>query len=264
MTGTRERYTCPACSMVAVRIWATSAARSAGRLDQDLIVDGPDQHGAGPLQGLGETRQGVFDDIGGTALDGRVVQRRQPWWLRPLPPAATQGPALRQGHRCADLGLPLGDARIGGKEALMERPGLVRRQGHAVTVPGIGPQSFRAHGIDQAKIHGLGGLPFGPGHLVPGLVEEQGSGQGMEILARLIRGQHPGIATEFSHDPQFNLRVIGDDQEGPGWRDEAAAEGRAPRNLLQVGITTGKPPRRRAELPVGGVDSAGRWMDMGR
>ena len=153
---------------------------------------------------------------------------------------------------------------VGSKEALMERPGLVRRQGHAVTVPGIGPQSFRAHGIDQAEIHGLGGLPFGPGHLVPGLVEEEGSGQGMEILARLIRRQHPGIATEFGHDPQFNLRVVGDDQEGPGWRDEAAAKGRAPGNLLQVGITTGEPTRRRSELPVGGVNSAGRWMDMGR
>ncbi len=86
----------------------------------------------------------------------------------------------------------------------------------------------------------------------------------MEILARLIRGQHPRIATEFSHDPQFNLGVIGDHQEGPGWCDEAAAEGRAPGNLLQVGVTTGEPTRRRAELPVGGVDSAGRWMHMGR
>jgi hypothetical protein len=93
-----------------------------------------------------------------------------------------------------------------------------------------------------------------------GLIQEQGGRQGMEILACLIRGQHPRIATEFGHDPEFNLRVVRDDQERSRWGDKALTKGCSPGNLLHIRVTTGKASGGRSQLPVGGVESPRRRM----
>ncbi len=76
----------------------------------------------------------------------------------------------------------------------------------------------------------------------------------MDVLALAERVEQAAVARDVGHDPQLDLRVVRRHDPVPGRRDEgladAAALGRADRDVLQVGIARRQAPGDGDRLPV--------------
>ena len=83
----------------------------------------------------------------------------------------------------------------------------------------------------------------------------------VDVLAGREGLDEPRVARQVRHDAQLDLRVVRGDDPRARRRDERLADpaalGRAHRDVLQVGVGGGEPPRHRHGLRVVGVHAAG-------
>ncbi len=87
----------------------------------------------------------------------------------------------------------------------------------------------------------------------------------MDVLALVKCPEQRGVFRQVRHDPQFDLRIIGRDEDVIGRRDEglanAAALRGAHRDVLQVGIVRREPPGDGRSLGERGVHAARARID---
>ena len=129
-------------------------------------------------------------------------------------------------------------------------------------------QAEGRHAVDQAEVDGLGRTALVGADLVGGDAEYFGGGGAVDVLVGGERAQQSLITRQVRHDPQFDLRVIGRQQQMAGGRDESLADapslGTADRDVLQVGIGRTQAPGRRHRLVVRGVHAPRRGVDLQR
>src|SRR5215212_9423871 len=83
----------------------------------------------------------------------------------------------------------------------------------------------------------------------------------MKILTGAKRLLHRGIARDLGSDAQFDLRIVGFDEDAPGSGTNAAAIVRLPRDVLDVGCPTAHAATGRADQVVVGVDPSRDRVD---
>ena len=84
--------------------------------------------------------------------------------------------------------------------------------------------------------------------------------EAVQVFAGVERLDEPRVAREVRHDAHLDLRVVGGEQLGvlgsvTERLADAAALGRADRDVLQVRVVRRHAAGRGADLPVGGVDA---------
>jgi hypothetical protein len=120
--------------------------------------------------------------------------------------------------------------------------------------------------VDDAEIDRLGLAPDHGVHALDRDVEDLGGGDRVDVLAvqeGLAQGLHLG---DVGGQAKLDLAVVQADQlhaflGHEGATDLAALLG-PHRDVLQVGVVGGQPPRRGHRLTVGGVDPPGLGIDL--
>ena len=95
--------------------------------------------------------------------------------------------------------------------------------------------------------------------------EDLRGGERVDVVAAAVGFDQQRIAREVSEQAQFDLRIIGGEQDVAGFGDEgganAASEFGADGNVLQIGIGGGKPSGGGSGLAEGGVQASGGAVD---
>ncbi len=129
----------------------------------------------------------------------------------------------------------------------------------------VARQPERAHAVDEAEVDDLGVAALLGRDLQRRHAEDFGRSGAVHILA-FAEGAHQAIVPrQVGHDAQLDLRVVGRDDHAARRRHERLADAPpffgAHRDILQVRVGRGQPPRDGSRLPVGGMDPAGLRVD---
>ena len=245
-----------------------------GALYDQLVVDLEHQPGLQPLpaQAAVHVEHGLFNEIGGGALDGHV--QRHPLAegaqvevggleLRQPPAAAHEGGHIAVGlgplHHLGHIGV---DAGIFLKVLLHIRLGL--RPGH----PDVLGQGEVGDAVDDAEVHRLGPAAHLVGHLLRGHAEHLGGGDGVDILPSAEGGNHVLVPRNVGQQAQFNLGVVRIHQHPPRGGHKHLAQLRpqlgADGDVLEVGLGGAQPPGGGDGVLEGGVDASVGGDDLGQ
>ena len=116
--------------------------------------------------------------------------------------------------------------------------------------------------VDDPEIDGLGLAAHLRGHHLREETEDLGGGPGVDVLVLGKGVAEDRVAGEVGQDPEFDLGIVGGEDEAPLPGDEGPAD--LPpllgpdRDVLEVRLRRGEPAGGGHRLVVGGVDPAGR------
>src|SRR5262249_51345824 len=120
------------------------------------------------------------------------------------------------------------------------------------------------HAVDHGEVGGLGHVSLLRRHLRRIDPEDLGSGAPVNVLAAPERLDQTLLPADVSQDAELDLRVVGGKELPARFGHErgadAAAELGADRDVLDVWIVRGQPPRHRYELVERRVDASGAWI----
>ena len=122
------------------------------------------------------------------------------------------------------------------------------------------------HAVHQPEIDRLRGPPMVSRDLVRFEIENLGGCSSMHVEIVTERAAQPLVTGQVRHDAQFDLRIVRREQHlAIGWHEclpDFAAFRCPDRDVLQVRVCRGQPPRGGNGLVIGRMDSAGRRSNL--
>ena len=243
-----------------------------GHFEDELVMH-LEQHAGLELrarQRRGNADHGPLDDVGGGALDGGVdggpLHEAAPGRILVGDPRHMAAPAEERRHIAAPPGAFLGAVHVIPDAGIFLEIGIDVDLGLALGNAELGGQAEGRDAVDDAEIDRLGLAPDHGIHALDGHAEDLARGQGMDVDTfpeGLLQGLDLG---HMGGEAELDLGIIHREQLMAGLGDEGAADLaallRAHRDVLEIGIVGGDPPRRCGGEREGGMDPAGRGIDL--